>query len=441
MSAFTRRGPQGRGGADVGTRPGLHGQTLLSTGLADLDRLLGGGLPLGALLLVLEDAHSQQHAALVKHFLAEGLACGHAACWLAPRPPPGGPAAFLPPVAAPRGADAAAASASASSSAAAPSASGAAALGQPQADDDGLRIAWRYRQYIKQSQAAAAAAAGGSGPDGGPGGGGASTFKRAGAATAAAAAAGAKGGGGSGSGSSTSSAATSSSGAGAGGAARPAAAAAKAVEAGVAREWCHRFDASRGVGEAALGASRLRFRADWGPDPAAEAAAEALAFTRGLRGAVAPGADGGPAAPLPPREPGQVGRLVIQSLGADAWRYGGGGGWDGGSRDGSNSCDDGGGGGGEWGAALLQSVARLRLAVQDAHCAALITCPAGEGLGQGLRAAAIGPNRNRSRSPPASPLAQPSSRRPPFGRPLPRRLGRAAAAPVRRGGVTGNAGG
>lgn len=40
--------------ADTGTRPGLHGQTLVSMGLVDLDRLLGGGLPLGTLLLVLE---------------------------------------------------------------------------------------------------------------------------------------------------------------------------------------------------------------------------------------------------------------------------------------------------------------------------------------------------------------------------------------------------
>jgi PAXNEB protein len=42
--------------ADPGTAPGPYGQTLVSTGLADMDRLLGGGLPLGGLLLVLEDS-------------------------------------------------------------------------------------------------------------------------------------------------------------------------------------------------------------------------------------------------------------------------------------------------------------------------------------------------------------------------------------------------
>jgi hypothetical protein len=102
MSAFTRRGPLGARAVDTGTRAGLHGQTLLSTGIADLDTLLGGGLPLGALLLVLEDPRSQQHLTIVKHFLAEGLACGHTACWLAPSPQPGGPGAFVPAVAAPR---------------------------------------------------------------------------------------------------------------------------------------------------------------------------------------------------------------------------------------------------------------------------------------------------------------------------------------------------
>lgn len=101
MSAFLRRQPLGRA-VEVGVRPGLHGQTLLSTGIADLDRLLGGGLPLGSLLLLLEDSHSQQHLAFIKHYLAEGVACGHSAAWLAPRPVPGGAAAFVPSVAAAR---------------------------------------------------------------------------------------------------------------------------------------------------------------------------------------------------------------------------------------------------------------------------------------------------------------------------------------------------
>ena len=63
----------------AGTRAGLHGQTLVSTGHADLDRVLGGGLPLGALLVVMEDAASPHADMLLRCFAAEGVACGHQA--------------------------------------------------------------------------------------------------------------------------------------------------------------------------------------------------------------------------------------------------------------------------------------------------------------------------------------------------------------------------
>jgi len=52
--------------AGPGTKPGLHGLTLVSTGQAELDRLLGGGLPLGVILVILEDAFTQHHATLLK---------------------------------------------------------------------------------------------------------------------------------------------------------------------------------------------------------------------------------------------------------------------------------------------------------------------------------------------------------------------------------------
>ncbi len=67
--------------ADLGTRAGLHSQTLISTGLADLDRILGGGLPLGAVLLLLEDAYCPHGSTLLRYFAAEGVACGHRVHW------------------------------------------------------------------------------------------------------------------------------------------------------------------------------------------------------------------------------------------------------------------------------------------------------------------------------------------------------------------------
>ena len=69
--------------AELGTRPGLSGQTLVSTGLADFDKLLGGGVPLGTVVLLLEDNHTQNHSTLIKYFLAEGAANKQALYWSA----------------------------------------------------------------------------------------------------------------------------------------------------------------------------------------------------------------------------------------------------------------------------------------------------------------------------------------------------------------------
>jgi len=49
--------------------------------------VLGGGLPLGALLLVLEDAASPHAGTLLRCFAAEGVACGQRVLWAAGGPP------------------------------------------------------------------------------------------------------------------------------------------------------------------------------------------------------------------------------------------------------------------------------------------------------------------------------------------------------------------
>ena len=57
----------------LGIRPGPAGRTIVSSGLADLDLILGGGLPLGSLILVLEDGVTSHHLTLLQYFIAEGL--------------------------------------------------------------------------------------------------------------------------------------------------------------------------------------------------------------------------------------------------------------------------------------------------------------------------------------------------------------------------------
>lgn len=61
-----------------GTRRWVDGQLLTSTGNTHLDGFLGGGVPLGSLVLLEEDAHGVHAATLARLFAAEGVACGHA---------------------------------------------------------------------------------------------------------------------------------------------------------------------------------------------------------------------------------------------------------------------------------------------------------------------------------------------------------------------------
>lgn len=54
-----------------------NGQILLSTGAPSLDDILGGGLPVGTILLIKEDKHTGYSKLLVKYFLSQGIASGH----------------------------------------------------------------------------------------------------------------------------------------------------------------------------------------------------------------------------------------------------------------------------------------------------------------------------------------------------------------------------
>jgi PAXNEB protein len=65
--------------AEPGTLPGPYGQTLVSTGLADLDQLLGGGLPLGCLLLVIEDSPPEVPGVLTSA-TCSAVICPHLRC-------------------------------------------------------------------------------------------------------------------------------------------------------------------------------------------------------------------------------------------------------------------------------------------------------------------------------------------------------------------------
>ena len=139
----------------AGTRPGLHGHTLVSSGLADLDNLLGGGVPLGTVVVLGTDGDPSSAGGnactLLRYFVAEGCASGHAGMWIHPggggaRAGSGGSrsvARTLPRVVVDK---ARADDDDDDDGSARRDANG-------DANGDGLRIAWQYRRYLRQGKA------------------------------------------------------------------------------------------------------------------------------------------------------------------------------------------------------------------------------------------------------------------------------------------------
>eukprot|EP01132_Coremiostelium_polycephalum_P007727 gene7727-9503_t len=61
-----------------GCKLSIHnGNLLTSTGLQDLDDILGGGVPVGSILMIEEDINSSYYMFLLKYFLAEGVLQQH----------------------------------------------------------------------------------------------------------------------------------------------------------------------------------------------------------------------------------------------------------------------------------------------------------------------------------------------------------------------------
>lgn len=54
-----------------------NGQLLISTGVPSLDDILGGGQPVGTIMLIKEDRATTYAQLLLKYFIAQGMASGH----------------------------------------------------------------------------------------------------------------------------------------------------------------------------------------------------------------------------------------------------------------------------------------------------------------------------------------------------------------------------
>ncbi|KAJ1679471.1 Elongator subunit elp4, partial [Spiromyces aspiralis] len=63
------------------TRLSTHkAQALISTGVPSLDDILGGGLPVGSILLIEEDRQSEYSRILFSYFISQGIAATHKVC-------------------------------------------------------------------------------------------------------------------------------------------------------------------------------------------------------------------------------------------------------------------------------------------------------------------------------------------------------------------------
>ncbi|XP_012567247.1 elongator complex protein 4 isoform X2 [Cicer arietinum] len=56
-----------------GLKHGPNGTIFLSSGIPDLDKILGGGFSLGSLVMIMEDAEAPHHMLLLRNFMSQGL--------------------------------------------------------------------------------------------------------------------------------------------------------------------------------------------------------------------------------------------------------------------------------------------------------------------------------------------------------------------------------
>ncbi|KAJ7558772.1 hypothetical protein O6H91_04G055100 [Diphasiastrum complanatum] len=119
----------------VGTKAGPNGTTLVSTGLSDLDKIIGGGIPLGGIIMIMEDIEAPHHLLLLRYFLAQGVVHGQPLLFASPLTSPKSFLGTLPGLT--KGKDS----------------KGNVDLQKSGQSADGLRIAWQYQRYLNEQKA------------------------------------------------------------------------------------------------------------------------------------------------------------------------------------------------------------------------------------------------------------------------------------------------
>lgn len=113
-----------------GLKCGPNGTVFLSSGIPDLDKILGGGFPLGSLVMVMEDAEAPHHMLLLRNFMAQGLVHNQPLLYASPAKDPRGFLGTLP----------------------SPATSKDDKSHKVDPDQEkGLRIAWQYKKYFGEN--------------------------------------------------------------------------------------------------------------------------------------------------------------------------------------------------------------------------------------------------------------------------------------------------
>ncbi|XP_010487235.1 PREDICTED: elongator complex protein 4-like [Camelina sativa] len=115
-----------------GLKCGPNGTTFISTGIRDLDRILGGGYPLGSLVMVMEDPEAPHHMDLLRTFMSQGLVNNQPLLYASPSKDPRGFLGTLPHPASSKEDN---------------------KPTVPEPDHgESLRIAWQYRKYLENQK-------------------------------------------------------------------------------------------------------------------------------------------------------------------------------------------------------------------------------------------------------------------------------------------------
>ncbi|CAK9185878.1 unnamed protein product [Ilex paraguariensis] len=114
-----------------GLKYGPNGTIFVSSGIPDLDKILGGGFALGSLVLVMEDIEAPHHMLLLRNFMSQGLVHNQPLLYASPSRDP---RAFLGTLPGPM------------------SSNDGKSRGNDAEQEKGLRIAWQYKKYLGENQ-------------------------------------------------------------------------------------------------------------------------------------------------------------------------------------------------------------------------------------------------------------------------------------------------